>query len=62
MIIASEAPLFVPSSYSSSFAKTILHLGRTGQPLTGTDLTDGELRFHRVKGRQKIEEDVRVHC
>ncbi|CAE7269131.1 unnamed protein product [Symbiodinium sp. KB8] len=42
MIIASEAPLFVPSSYSSSFAKTIL--------------------FHRVKGRQKIEEDVRVHC
>eukprot|EP00439_Symbiodinium_sp_Y106_P032626 s5561_g3.t3 len=40
MIIASEAPLFVPSSYSSSFAKTIL--------------------FHRVKGKQKIEEDVRT--
>ncbi|CAE7489363.1 unnamed protein product [Symbiodinium sp. CCMP2592] len=40
MIIASEAPLFVPSSYSSSFAKTIL--------------------FHRVKGKQKIDEDVRT--
>ena len=37
MIVASEAPYFVPSSYSSSFAKTILHLvGETVVPRRAT--------------------------
>ena len=66
MIIASEAPLFVPSSYSSSFAKTILPLdGTIRGNLAGPSRSSRSarsVRFHRVKGRQKIDEDIRVHC